>query len=104
MTVLAPTLQAFFTERLISQRRASSHTVAAYRDTFRLLLGYAYQRTGKAPSTLDLDDLDAHMISGFLDHLEQRTAQQRRHPQRPSRRHPLAVPLRRAATTPNTPR
>jgi integrase/recombinase XerD len=71
MTALAPTLQAFFTERLISQRRASSHTVAAYRDTFRLLLGYAYQCTGKAPSTLDLDDLDAHMISGFLDHLEQ---------------------------------
>jgi site-specific recombinase XerD len=71
MTVLAPTLQAFFTERLISQRRASPHTVAAYRDTFRLLLGYAHERTGTAPSTLDLDDLDTHVISGFLDHLEQ---------------------------------
>jgi integrase/recombinase XerD len=70
MTVLAPTLQAFFTDRLISQRRASPHTVAAYRDTFRLLLGYAHERTGKAPSTLNLDDLDAHVISGFLDHLE----------------------------------
>ena len=49
MTALAPTLQAFFTERLISQRQASPHTVAAYRDTFRLLLGFAQQQTGKAP-------------------------------------------------------
>jgi integrase/recombinase XerD len=70
MTALAPTLQAFFTDRLISQRRASAHTVAAYRDTFRLLLGYAHERTRKAPSTLGLDDLDAAVISGFLDHLE----------------------------------
>jgi site-specific recombinase XerD len=70
MTALAPTLQAFFTERLISQRRASAHTIAAYRDTFRLLLGYLHERTGRAPSTLDLDDLDANVISGFLDHLE----------------------------------
>jgi integrase/recombinase XerD len=70
MTALAPTLQAFFTDRLISQRRVSSHTITAYRDTFRLLLGYLHERTGKAPSTLDLDDLDATTISGFLDHLE----------------------------------
>ena len=70
MTALAPTLQAFFTDRLIAQRRASPHTVAAYRDTFRLLLGFIQQRTGKAPSSLDLEDLDAGVVSGFLDHLE----------------------------------
>jgi integrase/recombinase XerD len=70
MTTLAPTLQAFFTDRLISQRRASPHTVAAYRDTFRLLLGFAHTHTGKAPSALGVEDLDAKVISGFLDHLE----------------------------------
>jgi integrase/recombinase XerD len=70
MTTLAPTLQAFFTDRLISQRRVSPHTVAAYRDTFRLLLGYAHQHTGKMPASLGLEDLDANVISGFLDHLE----------------------------------
>jgi hypothetical protein len=45
-------LQAFFTERLAAQRHASRHTVAAYRDTFRLLLGYAQERTGRAPAEL----------------------------------------------------
>jgi site-specific recombinase XerD len=70
MTALAPTLQAFFTDRLISQRRASPHTVAAYRDSFRLLLGFAHRRTGTTPSALDLENLDAQVISEFLDHLE----------------------------------
>ena len=70
MTALAPTLQAFFTERLIRQRHASAHTIAAYRDTLRLLLGYAAEHTGRAPSALDIADLDAPLIGGFLDHLE----------------------------------
>ncbi len=70
MTALAPTLQAFFTDRLIRQRHASSHTVAAYRDTMRLLLGYAATRAGQPPSLLDFTDLDAPLIAGFLDHLE----------------------------------
>ena len=70
MTALAPTLQAFFTDRLTRQRQASAHTVAAYRDTWRLLLGYAATRVGSAPSQLDLADLDAPLIAGFLDHLE----------------------------------
>jgi integrase/recombinase XerD len=70
MSALAPTLQAFFTDRLIRQRHASGHTVAAYRDTLRLLLGYAATTTGLAPSQLDLADLDASLIAGFLDHLE----------------------------------
>jgi integrase/recombinase XerD len=70
MSPLAPTLQAFFTDRLIAQRHASGHTIAAYRDTLRLLLGYAATRTGRPPSRLDLADLKAPLIAGFLDHLE----------------------------------
>ena len=70
MSALAPTLQAFFTDRLIRQRRASPHTIAAYRDTWRLLLGYAASRTGTPPSQLDIADLDAPVIGAFLDHLE----------------------------------
>jgi integrase/recombinase XerD len=70
MTSLAPTLQAYFTTRLTSQYGASPHTVAAYRDTWRLLLGYAAQTTGTAPVDLDLSRLDADLINGFLTALE----------------------------------
>jgi integrase/recombinase XerD len=70
MSTLAPTLEAFFTERLINQRHASPHTVAAYRDTFRLLLGFVQQRSGKAPHSLDFNDLNAPIIGAFLDHLQ----------------------------------
>lgn len=70
MSLLAPTLQAFFSDRLISQRQASPHTIAAYRDTLRLLLAFASQATGRQPSQLDIDDLDAPLIGAFLDHLE----------------------------------
>jgi integrase/recombinase XerD len=69
VTALAPVLQAFFTQRLIAQRQVSSHTIAAYRDTFRLLLGFAQQRTGTEPCHLRLDDLDAALIGAFLEHL-----------------------------------
>ncbi len=70
MSTLAPILESFFTDRLNRQLHASGHTVRAYRDTFRLLLRFAEQRTGKQPSQLDLGDLDAALITGFLDHLE----------------------------------
>ncbi len=70
MSTLAPTLESFFTERLLAQLRASPHTVAAYRDTFRLLLRFAKDRNGKAPSVIDIQDLDAPFISAFLEHLE----------------------------------
>jgi site-specific recombinase XerC len=66
MTALAPILEAFFTERLLTQLRASPHTIASYRDTFRLLLGFTQRETGKAQSALDLTDLDATMIVRFL--------------------------------------
>ena len=70
MSALAPTLEGFFTDRLVNQRQASPHTIDAYRHTFRLLLGFVQQRTGKAPSTLDFEDLDSSIIGAFLDHLE----------------------------------
>lgn len=67
---LASLLEAFFTDRLMRQRQASPHTIASYRDTFRLLLGFAQQRLKKTPSALSLDDLDAPFVGAFLDHLE----------------------------------
>ncbi len=70
MTSLAPTLEAFFTDRLVRQRHASPHTVAAYRDTFRLLLGYVADTTGKRPSRLEITDVDAVTVGAFLHHLE----------------------------------
>lgn len=70
MTDLAPTLEAFFTQRLVGQRRASPNTIAAYRDAFRLLLAFVQERTGTRPERLSLEDLDAPLIGAFLDHLE----------------------------------
>jgi integrase/recombinase XerD len=70
MTALAPTLEAFFTERLASQRRASPNTIAAYRDAFRLLLRFVHDTTGTQPAKLQLETLDAPLIGAFLDHLE----------------------------------
>ena len=70
MSALAPTLQAWFTDRLIGQRNVSPHTVRAYRDTLRLLLDYAETQLGRQPSQLDVAELDAPLIAGFLDHLE----------------------------------
>ncbi|WP_204805616.1 tyrosine-type recombinase/integrase [Mycobacterium riyadhense] len=70
MSVLAPTLQAFFTERLRRQRNASDNTISAYRDTWRLLLVFAAERTHTPPSQLDIDDINADLVSAFLDHLE----------------------------------
>ena len=70
MSALAPLLQAFFIERLAHQRDASPHTIAAYRDSFRLLLTFVHQHTGKTPSRLQLEDLEAARIAAFLSYLE----------------------------------
>ena len=70
MSLIAPTLQAFFTDRLITERNCSPETIASYRDTMRLLLAYAQQQTGKQPFQLDFADLDAPLIGAFLTHLE----------------------------------
>jgi integrase/recombinase XerD len=70
MTALAPSLQAFFCDRLIGQRAASPNTIAAYRHSFRLLLDFAAERLRTPPSKLDIAQLDAPLIAAFLDHLE----------------------------------
>ena len=67
---LAVLLQDFFCQHLVVQRNVSPQTVASYRDAFRLLLRYAAERTRKSPVTLTLQDLDAPLILGFLNHLE----------------------------------
>lgn len=70
MSLLAPTLQRFFTERLTRQRQASPATIASYRDSLRLLIGFVAETTTKAPSALGFEDLDADVITAFLTHLE----------------------------------
>src|SRR5262249_48001174 len=70
MSLVAPTLQAFFTDRLARQRQASARTVAAYRDTFRLRLAFVRHQTGKAAFTLGFEHLDAPIIVAFLNHIE----------------------------------
>ena len=70
MSALAPLLQGFFTERLARQRDASPHTIASYRDSFRLLLTFFNETTGKAPSKLQLEDLNTVRITAFLAYLE----------------------------------
>jgi site-specific recombinase XerD len=64
-------VQGFFTEHLVHHRALSPRTVAAYRDTFRLLLTFAEQTTGKSPTSIRLTDLNANLVLAFLDHLEQ---------------------------------
>lgn len=67
---LGTLVEAYFFKRLISQRRASPHTIASYRDTFRLLLGFAQKRIRRPPSQLALTDISPSIVSDFLDHLE----------------------------------
>ncbi|KQV49578.1 integrase [Pelomonas sp. Root1217] len=66
----AALLEAFFTQRLMNQRQASAHTIASYRDTFRMLLQFTHKRLRKAPSSLTLEDIDAPLVAAFLDDLE----------------------------------
>ena len=63
-------LQSFFTDRLLQQWRASAHTVASYRDAFRLLLRFANEKLGKEPSVLSLNDFTPDFISSFLEYVE----------------------------------
>ena len=69
-TILPALIERFFTQRLMRQRAVSPHTVASYRDTFRLLLRFAQARLGKPPSSLEVGDLDAPFIVAFLDDLD----------------------------------
>jgi len=63
-------VQSFFTQRLMHQRNASPHTIKSYRDTFCLLIKFAQVYLGKPPSKFALSDIDAPLITAFLDDLE----------------------------------
>ena len=66
-----PTLvQQFFTDRLCTQLAASPNTIAAYRDTFRLLLQFASEQTGKPPTKLNVEQMDVTLVGDFLAHVE----------------------------------
>lgn len=95
MSRLAPTMQAFFTDRLIRERNASPNTIAAYRDTMRLLLTFASQQLTVEPSELDIGDLNAPLIGAFLDHLEQNRGCSPRTPESAPHRRPRSLPVRR---------
>jgi integrase/recombinase XerD len=69
-TDLGTLVETFFCKRLIFQCRASPHTIASYRDTFRLLLAFAQKRLNRPPSQLELKDISPSLVSDFLDHLE----------------------------------
>ena len=69
-TSFATLLERFFTQRLMHQRQASAHTIASYRDTFRMLLQFAHKRLTKAPSALDLEYINAPLVTAFLDDLD----------------------------------
>ena len=77
-TSFAILLQDFFCRRLIAERGASAHTVASYRDSFELLLRFVARRTGRSPTALDIEDLDAPLVLAFLDHLETERGNSRR--------------------------
>jgi len=66
----AALLEKFFTQRLMQQRQASVHTIASYRDTFKLLLEFVQRRLHKAPSALALEDIDAPLVTAFLEEQE----------------------------------
>lgn len=99
MSALAPTLQAFFTEHLTGQRQASPHTIAAYRDTMRLLLRFAQQQTAKEPSALNIDDPRRAADRGVPGSPAARAFEQREDAQREAGGHPLAVSVRRVASS-----
>ena len=87
-------LQTFFTDRLMHQRQASPNTIASYRDTFRLLLQFAQQQTGKPPTKLTMDILEPAFLGAFLNHLEKDRVRLRTQPERSVGRDSLLLPIR----------
>lgn len=69
-TTFSTLLQQFFTNRLTTQMEASPNTIAGYRDTFRLLLQFASERTGHVPTNLKIEELDSTLVGDFLAHIE----------------------------------
>jgi len=70
MTLLAPSLQSYFTDYAHAQRDLSPNTIATYRDTWRLLIKYATATRGIPADKIDLALIDANLVTGFLDHLQ----------------------------------
>jgi site-specific recombinase XerC len=91
---LAPFLTAFFLRHLPTERNASPHTVAAYRDSVKLLLRFMVETTHRSASTLQVEDLTPDRILQFLDGARNHTAQFDPHAQRASCGHPCLLPLR----------
>ena len=93
MTSFPALLQKFFTERLMRQRQASSHTVSSYRDTFRLLLQFAQRRLKKSPCNLTFQEVDAPLIAAFLEDMEERRCVKALDSQSPSHGYPFVLSL-----------
>jgi site-specific recombinase XerD len=70
MPTFSSLLQGFFMHRLMQQRQASPHTIASYRDCFRLLLQFAQKRLGVAPQNLAFEQVDAPLIAAFLEDMQ----------------------------------
>ena len=92
-------VQRFFCERLVQQKNASAHTVAAYRDTFRLLLPFLAQRSRKTPDSLAADDLDAPAHLGVPESLGKAAPQLDPNAERSIGGHPLVPQVRRSLRT-----
>lgn len=90
-----PSARGVLHRPLLCQQGVIPNTIASYRDTFRLLLTFAQQQTGRSPARLELTQLDATMIAAFLGHLESDRSNSP-HPQRSPRRHPRVLSLLRA--------
>ena len=70
MTSLAPHMEAFLRDHLVRHRGASQHTCDSYAYSFQSLFEFASRKLKVAPSALMLEQLDAALISSFLEHLE----------------------------------
>ncbi|WP_114906522.1 tyrosine-type recombinase/integrase [Ornithinimicrobium murale] len=71
MNTLALALQQYFTSYAQAQRDLSPNTIAAYRDTWRILIKHLTEVLGVNADEIDFDALTAELVTGFLDHLEQ---------------------------------
>ena len=67
MTPIAPLIEAFLDETLARQRGVSRHTRDSYALSFQLLFVFAAKRLKVSPSALTLEQLNAGLISGFLE-------------------------------------
>ena len=92
---LSTLLTRFFTQRLVQQRHASPHTIRSYRDSFHLLLLFAKSKLGKEPSQLTVDQIDAPLVSSFLDELQKSTRHWSPQPEPSIDGNSFILPLRR---------